>query len=201
MATPSKTQGTSLLAWADIASAAQSIGTALDVSAKFGATVFVRLGRATGSAFTSGWPNIRIEASAQSSGNNEWVPVVTFQPAVGSSVASTTLNGAILAGATSCVVTSATNISVGDLLFLGHTTDTTKYELVRVKSVSGTTVTFEEACTNAHDNGALVTDQAEVWLATLDLSSIGRLRAVADNANSGQGIKAEVLATTLDSVA
>lgn len=200
MATPVKTQGTTLLAWQDIASAAISIGTALDVSTKFAGTVFARLGRATGSAFTSGWPNVRIEASALSSGNNEWIPLVVFQPAVGTSIAATTLNGAILAAATSCVVTSATNISVGDILFIGDSS-AANYELVRVKSVSGTTVNFEEACTNAHSNGAVVTDQAEMWIATLDLSSVGRIRAVGDNLNSGQGIKVEVLVTTMDSVA
>jgi hypothetical protein len=85
------------------------------------------------------------------------------------------------------------------MLFLGHTTDVTKYEIVRVKSVSGTTVTFEEACTYAHDNGALVTDQAEEWAPTIDVSAAGRARCVIDNANSGQGIKAQILYTAFQS--
>ena len=199
--TPSKTTDiTAAVAWQDIASAAQVIAADIDVSTKFGAQFFTDLGRLTGSAFTAGWPNVRIEASGKSSGNDAWAPVASYQMAVGASIAATTLNGAITAGATSLVVTSATNIAVGDLLFLGHTSDVTKYELVRVKAVSSTTITFEEACTYAHDNGCLITDQAEKWTAYIDCSGIKRLRVVVDNVGSGQGIKCRVVHNTFDSV-
>lgn len=200
MATPSKTGDATFLAWQDIASAGQAIATALDVSTKLGAFLLLQLGRGTGAAFTAGWPNFRVEGSPNASGTYGWVPLATFQPAVGASIANTTLNGAVLAGATSFVVAAATNIAVGDVLFLGHTTDATKYELVRVKAVSGTTITPEEAVTYAHDTGALVTDQAEVYACEIDLSGIKRLRVVADNAGSGQAIKAAVTYSTWDSI-
>lgn len=201
MATLSKTVNTSLLAWQDIASAADVIGSAVDVSTKFAASVWVFIGRLTGTAFTAGWPNIRIEVSAKASGTDAWIPIATFQPAVGASIASTTLNGAVSAAATTFVVTSATNIAAGDILFLGHTTTAANYELVRVKSLSGTTITPEEAVTNAHDTAAVVTDQAEVYVAQIDLTAVGRIRAVADNANSGQGIKIQALMSTGDRIA
>ena len=197
--TPSKTVGTALLIWQDIASAAQVISSVIDVSAKWAIAFHIMLARLTGTAFTAGWPNVRIEASGAASGNDAWIPLVTLQPAVGASIVATTLNGAVSAAATSCVVTSATNIAVGDLLFLGHTTTPANYELVRVKAVSGTTITFEEACTNAHDTGALVTDQAEAYFPALDVSPYSRVRVVVDNANSGQGIKTRVTYNTFDS--
>jgi hypothetical protein len=190
---PTKTIGTSHLAWQDIASAAQVIGSAIDVSTAWAIAFNVQVGRLTGTAFTDGWPNVRIEASGKASGNDKWVPIDILQPDAGSSIAATTLNGAISAAATSCVVTSATNIAAGDLLFLGHTTTPGNYELVRVKSVSGTTITFEEACTYAHDNTAVVTDQAQEWFPVYRVDAYSRIRVVIDNANSGQGIKAEVL--------
>jgi len=199
MATITKTQGTSLLAWQDIATANVVIGTAQDVSTKLAATVFVRVARRSGSAFTAGWPNIRIEASAKSSGTDSWAPLVVFQPAVGASIANTTLNGAVSAAAATFVVASATNIAAGDLLFLGDSS-TANYELVRVKSLSGTTITPEEAVTYAHANSAIVTDQAELYVASLDLTAVGRVRAVADNANSGQSISVQVLMVTADSI-
>lgn len=198
--TINKTVGTSLVAWADVATANVSVGTALDVSTKLAATVFAQLGRRSGTAFTAGWPNIRIEASAKSSGNDAWVPIATFQPAVGASIANTTLNGAVSAGASSFVVTSGTNIAAGDVLFLKGDTDAGN-ELVRVKSVSGTTVTPEENVTNAHASGNALTDQAESYVAQLDLTAISRLRAVVDNAGSGQTIAAQVLCVTGDSLA
>ena len=199
--TPNKTIGTSTHAWQDIASAAQVIGAAIDVSTKFGIAFHIQLGRGTGTAFTTGWPSVRISGSGKASGNDKWIPLVTLTMAIGASIVNTTLNGSISAAATTCVVTSATNIAIGDMLFLGHTTTVANYELVKVKLVSGTTVTFEEGCTNAHDTGALVTDQAEAYFPYLDVSGYSRVRVVIDNANSGQAIRAEVLYNTFDSVA
>jgi hypothetical protein len=195
-----KTVATSLVAWADIANAAQTISSAQDVSTKFAAAFNILLGRRSGSAFTSGWPNVRIEASGKASGNDSWVPLFSYQMQLGASIATTTLNGAVSAGSGTITVASGTNIAAGDLLFLGHTTLPANYELVRVKSISGTTVTLEENCTNAHDNGAPVTDQAESTFPIVNLAAYSRVRVVVDNAGSGQTIAAQVLMTTLDSL-
>lgn len=200
MATIAKTQAVSVIAWSDIATANVTIGSVVDCSTALAAAFFVKMGRRSGTAFTAGWPNFRVEGSAKSSGNDSWIPLCSFQPAIGTSIANTTLNGAVSAGATSCVVTSATGISAGDLLYLDGDTDAGN-EIVRVKSVSGTTVTFEEACTNAHSSGNAVTDQAETYVAQVDCSSLARLRAVADNAGSGQTMACEILAITGDSIA
>jgi hypothetical protein len=199
MATITKTVNNVLAAWADTATANVTVGSPLDVATKLAALVLIRMGRRSGSAFTAGWPNVRIEASAKSSGDDTWAPLFVFQPPVGASIANTTLNGAISAGATSCTVTSATNIADGDILYLGDSSSA-NWELVRVKDVSGTTVTFEEACTFAHENGAAVTDQGEIVAAQLDLSAVTRLRAVVDNANGGQTVAVQVLAVTADSI-
>lgn len=197
MATMSKTAGTTLLAWADLAPGNVTIGSPVNVDTKYGATIFFRLGRRSGTAFTANWPNLRVEASAKASGNDAWVPMATFTPGVGSSIASTTLNGAVSAGATSFVVASSTNIAVGDILFLKGDTDAGN-ELIRVKSIVTTTVTPEEAVTYAHASGNAVTDQAEMFAAPLDLTAITRLRVVFDNLNSGQLCAAEVLMVTGD---
>lgn len=197
--TPSKTIGTSLHAWQDIASAAQVISSVITVTTVWAVAFMIQLARGTGTAFTAGWPNVRVEASGKASGNDTWVPLLTLQPEVGASIVNTTLNGAVSAGATTCVVTSATNIAIGDRLFLGHTTTVANYEIVGVKLVSGTTVTFEEACTNAHDTGALVTDQTFERFPVLDVAAYSRIRVILDNANSGQAIKAQVLYNTFDS--
>lgn len=193
------TANRSLFAWADVASLAISVGSALDVSTMFEAAVVIRIGRRTGTAFTTGFPNVRIEGSVKSSGNNAWAPLFTYQPPVGASIVNTTLNGAVSASDATFIVTSATNIAVGDILFLGHSS-AANYEIVRVKSLSGTTITPEEAVVNAHANGAIVTDQTDIATAVLGLAAYQRIRAVVDNAGSGQDISVEVLCGTLDSV-
>jgi hypothetical protein len=171
------------------------------VTNKLAASFGIALARSTGSAYTSG-PRVRIEASYHGSDNSSWRQLDSMQMAVGASIANTTLNGAVSAGATSCVVTSATNITVGDNLFLGHTTTVANYEIVRVKSVSGTTVNFEEACINAHDSGAQVTDQAETYsFGPYDLSTFARVRVILDNMGSGQGVYFRSTMNTLDSIA
>ncbi len=198
-----KTIATVVTDWATaIAANAQAGHTSIQtVTNKLAASFGIAMARSTGSAYTSS-PKLRIEASYNGSDNQAWEQLDAIQMAVGSSIANTTLNGAISAGATSCVVTLATNIAAGDILFLGHTTTVANYEIVRVKSVSGTTVNFEEACVNAHDSGAQVTDQAEIYsLGPYDLSTFARVRVILDNVGTGQGVYYRCLMNTLDSVA
>jgi len=202
MGFPVKTQDISLLAWVAVPTATAVMSSVLDLiaaPAKFAATIFVYLGRQSGSAFTTGWPNIRISASPKSAGNDAWVPLDIYRPFEGLNIVNTTLNGAIIAGATSCIVTSATGIAAGDLLFLGDASSA-NWEIVRVLSVSGTTINFEEACTYAHGNGAQVTDQADIYQFNVDAMAYGRLRVVADNASGGQTFAVRVLAITGNSV-
>jgi hypothetical protein len=196
--TPSKGGPTTLLAWQDVTAPDIKISSTIDVSGKHAAAFDIRVARRTGTGFTAGWPNIRIEGSPKTSGNDCWTPLYVAQPVAGASIANTTLNGAVSAAATSCVVTSATNIAIGDLLFLGDGSQA-NYELVRVKSVSGTTVNFEEACTYSHANAAKVTSQAEMYAPEISLATRMRVRAVCDDLNSGQDISIQVLMTTLDS--
>lgn len=198
--TPIKTNQIALLAWQNVASAAYVEGSALNCATMFAGFVCIKVGRQTSTAFTSGSPNIRIQGSLKSSGADQWTDLAVYQPQVGSSVAGTTANGAISANASTFVVASATNIAAQDLLMLGHTTDTTKYELIRVKSMSGTTVTPVHNVVNAHDTGCVITDQAEEAILALDLTGILQIRAVADNIGSGQGIYVEVAITTFDNV-
>jgi len=194
---PSKTADQTLIAWQDITTTTIVMGSAVGVSLVYAIACAIRIARRSGTAFTTGWPNVRIEGSHKASGNDTWVPLLNLQPAVGSSIANTTLNGAVSAGATSFVVTAATNIAVGDLLFLGDSS-TANYEVVRVKSVSGTTITPEEAVTYAHANGAIVTDQVEMYFPAIDVSPYMRVRAVVDNGNSGQSISVQVKMSTYD---
>lgn len=198
MATPSKTAQTDLLAWQDVSTANTPVGSSLDVSGKFEIGIRIAVGRRSGTAFTSPWPEVRIEGSPKASGTHYFATIFPFVPNIGASIANTTLNGAVSAGASSFVVSSATNIAAGDILFLGDSS-TSNYEIVRVKSVSGTTITPEENIVNAHANGAIVTDQAETFIGAFDVSAYSRVRAVCAN-HSGQSISVEVNVMTLDSV-
>jgi len=199
MATISKTDAISLLAWQDVATTASAVGAATDVSTKLAATVFCRLARKTSaSAFTAGWPNLRVEVCANGSNRDEWVPVAVFQPPT-TGGNHTTLNGSVSANASSCVVTSATGITAGDLLFLGDAS-TANYEIMRVLSVSGTTVNFETNTQHSHSNGADVSRLAVMYAVQVDLSAVKQIRGICDNANGGITVCAEILMVTGDSI-
>lgn len=187
-----KTIGTAVLDWA-AATATGSIRESAEVAVttELGATFFIQLGRSSGSAFTAG-PTVRIEGSSASSGDDNWFTITSHAMAVGSSVANSTLNGAVSAGATSFVITSATGIAAGDVLFVGDAS-TANYEVVRVLSVSGTTVNIEDAFVYSHTTGAQVTDQAElIAVGPLCMCTYTRVRVVLDNKTSGQSVFSKV---------
>ncbi len=203
--TPNKSAisaATLTLDWAtSIATNAQRISTDIDLHStnKIGVLALAfELGRVSASAFTKG-PSVRLEVSLLASGNDAWYPIWTPQMAVGASISATTLNGAVSAGATTATLTSITNVVAGEYLYLGHTTTPANYELIRVKSISGSVVTFEEACTSAHDNGAAVTSQAERGCQSVDVSGFLRARVIVDNVGSGQSLFSRVSAARLDS--
>lgn len=199
LTTPSKTATTTMLAWQDISNNTTIISAITSVATKFGGTAWVRIGRESGTALTAGWPNIRIEGSSKAAGNNTWIPIAVYQPQVGASIANTTLNGAAALGDPTIVVNSAANISAGDILFLSDSS-ASNYEIVRVRGVSGTTITLEEVLVNNHANSGLVTDQAEIVALSFDLTAHNRIRCVVDAASPGVAFAVEVLLTTQDNL-
>lgn len=200
MANITKTPDVSILAWQQVANQAVAIGTITALpTTSLGLGLTVHLARQSGTAFTAGWPNVRVEVSSKASGNDAFVPLQAYQMAVGSSIVSTTLSSAVTAGATSVAVASATNIAAGDILFLGDSSSS-NWELVRVRSVSGTTITLEEACAYNHASGAAVYDQGEEWGTYVDLAGFTRCRVVVDNSSSGQTIAARVVGVYAESI-
>lgn len=199
-----KTAAQALLAHTQVATAAIAIGSPIDVSAKIGpAMAFVKMGRTIATAL-SNQLKFRIEASAKTSGDDEWVPVAEWTSQYGTTAASkTTLNDAACnAGDTSFTLTSATGFAAGDMIYLRETGTPANSEWVREKSVSSNTVTVEEAITRNHTNGIDVTDLAESFAIPLDISGLVRVRLVVDAASAATGQTVDVIAwlTTLDSV-
>ena len=200
---PNNTAKTAHIAWADTATANQVVGSAIVVNdgttKERAIRFFVKFGRRSGTAFTAGWPNIRFEVSSTDSGNGDWFTQYSYRPEVGASIANTTLNGAVLANATSIVVASATNIAAGDRLFVKGNSDS-ENEVVLVKSVSGTTINLDDGTpiVAAKNTGNAVTDQAELASFAFGCETLRRIRAVVDNAGSGQTIAVEVAYTLFD---
>lgn len=202
--TLTKTAAQALLAHTQLATATQAIGSAVDVSTKVGpATAMVKIGRTVGTALGANL-SFRLEGSAKTSGNDEWYPIYEWATANGTTAAnaSTVNDAAFNAGDTTFVITSATGITGGDLMYLRETGTPANSEWVRVGSVSGTTITLEEACTRNHTNGITTTDLAEMFSIPVDLAGHTRIRLVV-NANNvtatGQTVDVIAWLVTADS--
>lgn len=190
-----KTQQSTPIGMQDVPTNTTIISSNINVATKGAAAFSIKLGRESGSAFTAGWPNVRIEAD----GGDGFIPLYTYQMQLGASLANTTLNAQANTNDTSIAVNSASNISAGDVLFIGAS-GAGSYEIVRVKAVVSSTVYLEEALRQVHAVNSQVTDQGEMAFPALDVTPYQTLRVVIDNANSGQTIAAEVGCVTFDSM-
>lgn len=200
--TANKTAGIALLALTQQASATVTVGSAVDVSTKFAGRYYVRLGRTIATAL-SNEVLFRLEASAKSSGNDEWYPIYIWASQFGKTACNaTTLSGATTAGNTTSVLASGTGITGGDRLYFRETGIPANSEWSRVKSISSATPTFEDAQTRNHTNGITVTDYAEMFSGDIDLSGIARLRLAVDSASNASGQTVDVIGwlVTFDSV-
>jgi len=197
MATITKTQGTSLLSLQSLASNSVALGSAADVSTKLAATVFIHFGRRAATALTEGL-EFRIEASAKSSGDGFWWPLAVFKTAL-AAASDEAVSGTVSAGTNVITVASTTGLVAGDLIYIDNGTIGNS-EWGRIKSiVTNTSVTIEDNLLNAQ-TGATIYDQAEFFVAQLDLTAIGRIRVVADGRNTGQAVAVEAFMITGDSI-
>lgn len=197
MAALSKTQGTGFFSLQSVASNTVVIGSAVDVSAKFAATVFIHFGRRATTALTL--PMIlRIEASSKSSGDGHWYPLRVLETGVATSE-SEAVSGTVNSGTNVITVASTTNLAAGDLVYIDNGTIANS-EWGRVKSISAnTSITIEDNLVNAQ-TGATIYDQAEFYAVQLDLTAVGRIRFVADGKGTGQAVAVEAHIVTADSL-
>jgi hypothetical protein len=197
MAAITKTQGTQLLALQSLASNTVVISSAQDVSTKLAATVFIHFGRRAATALTEG-VEFRVEASAKSSGDGFWFPLASFKTAI-ATAETEAVSGTVSSGTNVITVASTTNLVAGDLIYIDNGTIANS-EWGRIKSiVSNTSVTIEDNLVNAQ-TGATIYDQAEFYVAQIDLTAVGRIRIVMDGRNTGQATAIQAFMVSGDSI-
>jgi hypothetical protein len=200
MAEPTKTEGQTLLALQEIATAAVVVGSPVDVTAAFAGMAYVRFGRCAATALTASC-RFRLEGSAKASGDGFWVPLFEWMSQV-AAASDEAVSGTEAAGQDVISVASTTGLVAGDFVYFRNGT-VANSEWARLKSiVTNTSVTLEEPIINAQ-TGATMYDQAEVFVIPLDLLGVGRLRLVVDTAAgpTGQTIAAEAWLTTTNAIA
>ncbi len=187
-----KVAQTTLQAIVSVASNDVNIGAEVDVSTYYAGNFRIRMGRGTGSAFTTA-PIIRLEGCYKTSSPtaNDWVTLEEWQCAAGGSIASQAVSGTEAAGQTTITLAAGTNFAGGDYVFF-HNTTLGNSEWSRVKSVSGADIVLHEGLVNAQ-TGSTCRDQAEQYHALVDLTCIEKIRLVVDAYGSGQAVIIEAV--------
>lgn len=197
ISTPTKTQNATVFTLASTAASSVAISSAVDVSTIWGASFFIRFGRRSATAAGAG-VNIRIEGSFASSGDNTWIPLAIFTTNFAACEAEA-VSGTVNSGTNVITVASTTNLTAGDIIYIDNGTIANS-EWARIKSISANvSVTIEDNLVNAQ-TGATIYDSAEMYVAQLDLSSIGRVRVVVDGSLFTQANTVEVKMVTLSSI-
>ena len=203
MATITKTVNQTLLALQSMASNATVVGSAVDVSTKIGAAfVGIHFGRRTASALSEG-VLFRVEGSTKSSGNGYWFPIGLVKTGV-AAAESEAVSGTVNAGSTTIGLATTANIGSSSVpgsyeLYIDNSTIGDS-EFQRVTAVTlNTSATIEDALTNAQ-TGSTVYTQAQFFGLQFDITSITRIRVVADGHNTGQAVAIEAYMVTGDSI-
>lgn len=198
MAVFNKTQGTSVIALQSVAASTVLISSVLDVSAKFAAALFIHFGRRSATAAGAG-VNIRVEASAKSSGDGFWWPVAIFTTAF-AACTTRAVTTSSSSGQNVISATTTTGLAIGDIIYIDNTTIANS-EWHRIKIVTGaTSVTIEDNLNNTQGTSSNMYNAAEMYICQLDLASIARLRIVVDGASFTQAFAIEAFAVTGDSI-
>ncbi|MDB5349180.1 MAG: hypothetical protein JWN86_427 [Planctomycetota bacterium] len=194
MAVLSKTDGITLLALQSVASNTVVLGTAVDVSSKFAASIGIHFGRRIATALTA-VANFRLEVSMKSSEDGQWFTI----PLPSSDFAAVTaqaVSGTVSSGTNVITVAATAGFVAGTLIYIDNS------EWGRVKSiVLNTSITIEDNLVNAQ-TGSTIYSGANIFnLVQVDLAAVKRIRLVADCSGTGQATAVEAFMFTGDSIA
>ena len=202
MASPLKTAGTVVIAHQAITHPGTVVGSALDVSTVFQATLFLDHALVEAAANTNP-PSWYIQASAQSSGNEEWVTLLELPLSENGTPATEAVGTDVGQGASIIPVLSTAGFVSKDEIYIQDTGTLANSEWGKIQEiVTDTGITVLDGMTTAKDASDVIWGDAERNIVTVNVASIARLRVVylhegATGANSH--IRATM--TTEDSIA
>lgn len=185
MALITKTNPTYTSVESPVVIASGSLGTlrTLDLKTKFGAWLYVRMGRRVATALTrSAYVAIR-----RTDNDSLVLPNQMFDAISQTATAqSNTLSANTAVGDGTCVLTSASGFAIGDTICL-HSDDTNaqRVEFARIVNIATNTLTLERNMLVAHTSGDRVTSLADVQSIWLPGNEKYEIRCIN---NSGQSV-------------
>jgi hypothetical protein len=199
MATPSKTQGTSLLSVQNVANNTVVDSGAVAVTTVYGGTVLIHIGRDVTTALTNP-VNIRVLGSAKSSADDQWFTLAFLQSGIVAAISNTLSGSSNASGQNVLTATGNFTQSDGDLCFIKNGTIANS-EFVRLQHVTAATTVSTFFNLTRTQTSATLYSKADEFAVQLDLTAIGRIRLVIDTLSTGQAVNVEAYLITCDSIA
>jgi len=178
MATIAKTQGTEILTHAAVTHPGSVYGSTQDVSTKLAATLFMYAGFIEAAANTNPGSFI-VQASASSSGDEDWVDVATFTIGETGTPASEALTATEPSGETVLAVAATAGFAALDDIYILDAGTLANSEWAKIEQiVANVSVDITDGLTTGKDSADSIFGSAERFSMYLDLAAIGRLRVI-----------------------
>ncbi len=177
MAAFSKTHGTTILTHQVVTHPDTVKGSVQDVSTRI-STLIAMFHASVEAAANTNPGSFLLQVSASSSGDEDWVTVRKFTVQV-STADTEAMTATEPAAETVLAVASTTGFVAEDNLYLQDTGTLANSEWAKCQEiVTNTSINLIDGLTNEKDSSDVIWNDAEIFFAQLDLSSVGRLRVV-----------------------
>lgn len=200
--TASKTAGTAVLSHQAVTHPDTVKGSAQDVSTKVGrATIICFHGLVEATANTNGG-SFYVQVSGSGSGDEDWATVAQFTAAA-VTAATEAMTATEPAAETVLAVASTTGFAAGNMLYIQDTTTVADSEWGQCQEiVTNTSINLIDGLTNQKDSADVIWNEAEIFVCTVDLMGVTRLRVVFQHEGAtGANCHVKALMVTGDSIA
>lgn len=177
------------------------VGSALDVTTKFAATIILFHALVEAAANTNAGTFI-VQISGSASGNEDWAPLARFTPNNGTADTEA-MTATEPIGETSLAVASTTGFVAGDILYIQDTGTLADSEWARCREiVTDNSIHLIDGLTTAKDSADVIWNDANIFVCQVDLSAVGRLRVVFQHEGTvGANVHVKALMVTGDTIA
>jgi hypothetical protein len=200
MAALTKSQGIDVLTHQAVTHPDTVKGDAQNVATHFSATLVMFHALVEATANTNPG-SFHVQVSPESSGNESWATVAQFT-ANNSTADTEAMTATEPVGETVLAVASTTGFAANDILYIQDAGTLADSEWARCKEfVSNTSIDLVDGLTVAKDSSDVIWNDANVFVAQLDLTSVGRLRVIFQHEGvTGANVHVKAIMVTGDTI-
>jgi len=201
MANISKTAGIAVLAHQALTHPDTVKGSAQDVSTKLAATILCFHASVEAAANTNPG-SFLVQVSGAASGDEDWATVAQFTAQV-STADTEAMTATEPAAETVLACASTTGFVAGDNLYIRDSGTLADSEWAKCQEiVTNTSINLIDGLTVQKDNADVIWNDAEIFVCSLDLTAISRLRVIFQHEGAaGANVHVKALMVTGDSIA